>query len=84
MSDASKLIVFLDNIEKVRFNPDYSCLSAELRIAEIKTKLLRLDQLELLVAEQECICNDCEWFDNPGACPDYDESRCKYSGRGEE
>ena len=50
---------------------------------EIKKNLLRLNQVELLVAEQECICNDCEWYDNPGACPDYDESRCKYAGRGE-
>lgn len=52
-------------------------------LTEIKTGLLRLAQLELLVAEQECICQDCEWYDNPGACPDYDESKCEFSGRGE-
>ena len=50
----------------------------------IKSKLLRLEQLELLYAESESICDACEWFDNPGECPDYDESKCHYNAPMEE
>lgn len=40
MTDKNKLVEFLDNIEKVRLNPEYSCLSAEIYIAEIRGALV--------------------------------------------